>query len=286
MSAINQQCPDSARLAAWIDGRLTNAERAEILAHVQACEPCSELVADVLAAARSTARGSARHWQWAAAAVFAIAAIGLLAGYLWLRSVTGEEAYRRALEAALQSDEALWLHPPSTVSTADLPGPGTYRGSEIKSSTCSPDTECGRALAAALHEVEPDLRLRFNPRAARVYLALSALDPEVAWRAEPVIEKHGWKTSSDPTLRVAAWLVLARSGDFTAAEREELRQVVAELDPAHIEDPATLFNLARLSVVAEDFDRACVSWRAYLARGPSGPWADEARRENKACTHR
>lgn len=287
MNAIHQSCPQPGRLAAWIDGRLAAEEREELLAHVHSCRACAELVTDVLVAqgkAEPTVERSAssHRWRWAIAAAL-LAGLGSFAA--WLGSDAGEKSYLRALTSVLrapgQAEAVLCFHPPSSVPTAGLAEPPVLRGGPAPA-PCAPGTDCGEALGEALRKSGSPLRLRLDPEAARIFLATSALDPETAYRAEATIRENVWTRSPDPSLRVAAALVLVLAG---IDDDEETRATVAELDPARIEDPATLYNLAKLAQQVGDFSRECAAWRAYLARSPTGPWANAARRAGAGCPH-
>lgn len=285
MNSTLKTCPDASSLAAWIDGRASAQERAALLAHSLACPACSELVADVLAAQRQTAaqeRGRPVFRRgWAAAAVLLVASTGTLA--LWLSRDVGADSYRQALAAALQpsasADTALRFHPPSSVSTAGLPQPRVLRGGP-ESGPCAPRTPCGEALAKALDRAGSPLRLKLDPEAAQIFLASSALDPETAYKATSIIESHGWATSGNPRLRVAACLVLALTG---TGYHREIEATVAAVDPSELEDLAALYNLAQLAAYVGDLDRECRALRAYLARAPASAWQDEARRRSQRC---
>lgn len=287
MSSILTTCPDASRLAAWIDGQANAAEREALLAHSLTCPACSELVADVLAAQRQAkgAGGKARRGflrGWVAAAALLVASTGALA--LWLSRDVGADSYRQALAAALQpsasADAALRFHPPSTVSTAGLPQPRVLRGGP-ESGPCAPRTPCGEALAKALERAGSPLRLKLDPEAAQIFLASSALNPETAYEAKDIIESHGWATSSDARLRVAACLVLALTG--TDRYHREIEATVAAVDPSELEDVATLYNLAQLAAHVGDRSRQCRALRAYLARAPASAWQEEARRRSETC---
>lgn len=260
-------------------------ERDALLAHCLHCPACSELVADVLAAQRQTAAkvrfrpGILRGWATAAALL--VACTGSFA--LWLSSDVGADSYRQALAAALQpsasADTALRFHPPSSVSTAGLPQPRVLRGGPERG-PCAPNTLCGQALEKARESAGSPLRLRFDPEAAQIYLASSALDPETAWAAKPTIEHYGWATSENPQLRVAACLVLALT---KVGYLREIEATVSAVDPSRLEDLATLYNLAQLAAYVGDQDRECRALRAYLARAPASAWQDEARRRSERC---
>lgn len=286
MNSTLKTCPDASRLAAWIDGRASAEERAALLAHSLACPACSELVADVLAAQRQTAaqergRPSFRR-GWAAAAALLVASTGSFA--FWLSGDIGADSYRQALAAALQpsasADTALRFHPPSSVSTAGLPQPRVLRGGPA-TGPCAPQTPCGQALQKARELAGSPLRLKLDPEAAQIFLASSALDPDTAYDARPIIESHGWATSGNPRLRVAACLVLALTG---ADHRREIEATVSAVDPSELEDLATLYNLAQLAAHVGDLERECRALRAYLARAPASAWLDEARRRSGRCS--
>lgn len=284
MSATLKTCPDASRLAAWIDGRASAAEREALLAHSLGCARCSELVSDVLAVQRETPARSRLGFPragWAAAAALLVATTG---GFgLWLAADAGSDSYRQALAAALQpsasSGTALWFHPPSSVPTAGLPQPRTYRGGPA-TAVCGPETPCGKALDDARRKAGSALRLRLDPEAAQIFLAASALDPETAWEARDTIHDHGWADSPNSRLRVAACLVLALSG---LEDRREIEATVMALDPGQLDDLATLYNFAQLAALVGDRDRECRAWRAYLARAPASAWQDEALRRSETC---
>src|SRR5205085_4681349 len=76
-------------LAAFLDGRLTAAERAQIEAHLADCSECRELLADATrsvteleAAPQQASAGAApiSRWPWVLAALAAAAAIVLVVG--------------------------------------------------------------------------------------------------------------------------------------------------------------------------------------------------------------
>ncbi|MDX2000464.1 MAG: zf-HC2 domain-containing protein [Thermoanaerobaculia bacterium] len=285
MNSTLKTCPDASRLAAWIDGRASAEERQALLAHSLTCPACSELVADVLAAQRqTTAQERGRpifRRAWAAAAALLVAGTGSFA--FWLSRDVGADSYRQALAAALQpsaaATAALNFHPPSSVSTAGLPQPRVLRGGP-ESGPCAPQTPCGEALEKALDRAGSPLRLKLDPEAAQIFLASSALDPEMAYAARSTIEEHGWATSGNPRLRVAACLVLALT---RTDHRREIEATVSAVDPSELEDLAALYNLAQLAAHVGDLDRECRALRAYLARAPASAWRDEAQRRSARC---
>ena len=283
-------CPDLETLAGYLDGRLTERERANIAAHVAGCETCyfvfteaAQTRASDRARAETDASASpelmpatAKWWltpkvMWSSAAGLAAAAALVVAiGTGFLPSARGDSAELRALVAAVGTDRA--IEGRLTGGFAYGPLRSATRGADPLTPLPSPDV---RIAAAELEKANADGRsaeaLRERGIAA---LVIGEWDRGVAALEEAA--------SGRPTdARVQTDLSAAYLARATRTSRDEdLSRALAAANQAVNANrmlPEALFNrafaLERLSMPIEASD----AWRAYLTIDDRSGWADEAR---------
>jgi Putative zinc-finger len=282
-------CPDLETLAGYLDGRLTERDRAEIAAHVAQCETCYFVfteaarmrASDVARAATldntTTAPGSGWWWTapkvvWSSAAALALAAsliVAVAVDFVPWRS--DEASALRALVVAVGTDRL--IEPRLTGGFAYGPVRGAVRGADSES--ISPDVRIATA------EVEKRLAGKRSAEALnRVgvsYLIVGNLP-----RAISALEDASDSGASAGILSdlSAAYLVrAARDGQpQDAAKALAAAERAIGLDPVL---PEARFNRAAALEKLALRDAAIAAWQDYLRVDGSSGWADEARRHLK-----
>jgi hypothetical protein len=277
-------CPDLETLAGYLDGRLTERERADIAAHVAECETCyfvfteaaQTRASDVARAATlgNGAKTASRWWTapkvvWSSAAALALAAsliVAVAVDFVPWRS--DEASALRTLVVAVGTDRL--IEPRLTGGFAYGPLRGAVRGADSES--ISPDVRIATA------EVEKSLTGK-RTAVALDRLGVSYLIVGNLPKAVSALEDASDSGTSAGILSdlSAAYLVRAsRDGQpqdaakaLTAAER------AIGLDPVL---PEARFNRAAALEKLELRDAAIAAWQDYLRLDNSSGWAGEARR--------
>lgn len=279
-------CPDLETLAAYLDGQLTDPERARIAAHIADCETCyfvfTETAQVVPAKPQPVAHDAApatdpvKWWKtrkllWPIAAGLAIAASLIITVGIPLRPGGDEEsAQMRALVAAVGTDRTI---------EARLSGGFAYgplrvaRGPQNGlAAAVSPDV---RIAAAELEKATAAVTTADGLRARAVSeIVVGDFD-----RAVAALEEAAANRPSDPRIQsdlAAAYLARAartpRPDDLSNALAASNRAINVKRP-----SPEALFNravaLERLSMIDEARD----AWQTYLAVDDRSGWADEAR---------
>jgi anti-sigma factor RsiW len=299
-------CLDAELLAAYIDGRVTAAERSEVEAHLARCESCHFVFAESFReSAERVPEAQAGLWRSgltvggdaavaAAAAAVPESAEGVSrpepsrrrsAPMLW-RAAAGLAA-AAAVVIAVQFGRGGESAPTSvTVALNELQAAsGPYRTVEGRMS----NTPVYRPLAAPVRSgsAESEFPLAVRDAAWKVELAagggrpeqlralavmyLTMREPQKAVKVLSSAEKSG----SDPGLvndLAVALLASGRQGDRKRA-KDVLEQIVAR-DPNRAE---AWFNLGLAAEATGDMTRARQAWTHYLTLDPSSLWATEAR---------
>jgi len=288
-------CPDLETLAAYLDGRLTEPERAEIAAHVAGCETCyfvfteaaqtraadrarAELDANVAPAATPlpAAQTSTRSKiSWSVAAGLAVAATLIIAVGTGLVPWGSREIPElQALVAAVGDDRPV---------EARLSGGFAYAPvrSNVRGETGTPSLRPDIRIAAA--RIEKAVLVRRSPEVLRAlglaYLVVGDVD-----KAVPVFEEAIDRPTPDARLLSdAAAAYLARAAK--AEHPQDLAKALTMADRAVKTAPdlaEALFNkayaLEKLSLTAE----ARQAWQDYLKIDNSSGWAAEARARLRA----
>jgi len=269
-------CPDPETIAAFIDGRLGGAERAQVIEHLADCADCyfvfSESVRSTGAQTTAEPLHPVRPWfrnnrilGLAAAAALVVAVIP---AYMRSRSSSAQQELQ-ALVAAVGTDRT--VEPRLTGGFAYGPLRGALRG-EASTAPLSPDVR----IAAA--EIEKAATSSRTPEALRA-LGISYLVTGDIARAVQTLEEATSGASPDAralTDLSAAYLVrgarMNQPQDFAKARTMADRAV--KLNPGLAEawfNRADAMESLRLSIEARD------AWREYLKVDAVSDWANEAR---------
>ena len=172
--------PDAGELAAFIDGKLSRAERSRIVAHVTACADCYEVFseavhvlddeevpeeAEVSPTAEVVVHPRARWARWAvpAAALAAAAALAVVVGPPLMDWFSGEAPAARDLVAGLDATAPVGEH------LGDDLGWPVYRGNGPDEPLERTDeTSASFRLGVRQVDLQAALRLGDGPRAAGV----------------------------------------------------------------------------------------------------------------------
>lgn len=275
-------CPDLEVIAAYLDGRLSERERADVTGHVAECETCyfvfteaaqtrsqtpAQTVVESPAAVRIERRWWSRPALWASAAGLAAAAALVLALVPALRPF-GERrsATMEALVAAVGSDRP--FEPRLSGGFSYGPARAAVRGSLPVQ---PPDVR----IAAAT--IEKQALNRDTPESLHELGVASLVTGDIV-RAITVLENT---VSRDPTANslndlAAAYLVRG----MQERRPEDLSRALTLSGQALARRPGmreALFNralaLERLSMI----DDARLAWTGYLAADAESGWAAEAR---------
>ena len=287
-------CPDLETLAAYIDGRLTESERAHIAEHLATCETCYFAFAEAAQTDTSphhNQREAAepqqhsvpgpvpsprpRWWTapafvWSSAASLAIAAglvLAVATGF-----ISGGDAHTKelsALVAAVGTERS--FEPRVTGGFAHGPI-RAVRGGALASAV-SPDV---RIAAAQLEKAALSDRRVAESLHVRGIAALMTGDLD---RAVALLEKAAAEKATDAQIQSdlsAAYLARAtaasRSDDFAKGLAAANRAInVSRVTPEALFNRA--YALERLSLLGDARD----AWRAYLVVDNQSGWADEAR---------
>jgi len=291
-------CPDLETLAGYLDGRLTERERADIAAHVAGCETCyfvfteaaqtrasdrARAETDASASPEPVSAATPKWWMtpkamWSSAAGLAAAAALVVAiGTAFLPSARGDSAELRALVAAGGTDRT--IEGRLTGGFAYGPLRSATRGADPMTPSLSPDV---RIAAAQLEKAAADDRTAEGLRERGIAALMSG-----EWdRGVAALEEAASGRSTDA--RVQTDLSAAYLARATRTSRDEdLSKALAAANRAVNANrmlPEALFNrafaLERLSMPIEARD----AWRAYLTIDDRSGWADEARSHLRTLT--
>lgn len=261
--------PGAQVMAAFVDGKLTPAEVAEVSRHLNDCGDCRTVVAETAQfrrEEREVAPATRSRTAWlAVAAVVAVAFIGgpLL---LWQRRepalvarlIHAAPRHHRLVPARLSGFPWAALQAPSR--GASLPDPADLKldgvaGSVLEETKDAADAEARHARGVALLLI----RRPVDSIAALTEATIASDDPR-AWN----------------DLAAAHYALAVR--DERAAE---LPQALAAVERAVQADPRlaeALFNRALILQQMELHDAARKAWQRYLEVEPGGEWSVEARR--------
>ena len=277
-------CPDLETIAAYLDGRLSDRERARIPGHIAACEDCyfvfSEAAQTRPVDALEGAAGDQGWRAWftapkvfwpSAAAVLATAAMALLfVGSGRLAPWRQGNAELQALVAAVGTDRPIEARLTGGFAYGAMRG--AVRSAESFSLIVSPDVR----IAAA--EVEKHALGRRAPQARRM-LGLAYLVTADIGRAVAALEDAAGQPSPDgQVLSDLSAAYIARG--IGSGQLQDFTKALAAADRAVKAQPRLAeawfnraFALERLSLV----DEARAAWEEYLKIDDQSGWADEAR---------
>jgi len=284
-------CPDLETLAGYLDGRLTERERADIAAHVAECETCYFVFTE---AAQTRASDSARaeldvnivlgptplpapRW-WATPRIAWSSAVGLAAAACLMLAVgmglipwrSDDSAELRALVAAVGTQRT--IEPRLTGGFAyGQYRSGVLRGADPLAPDVSPDV---RIAAARMEKATGD-----DPTAQALReLGIAALVTGDHDRAIKLLEHASERRPGDAKAQsdlAAAYLTRAAHGSADdAAKALAAANRAVTISRTMLE---ALFNRAyaldRMGMKQE----AREAWRAYLVIDDQSGWAEEAR---------
>ena len=278
-------CPDLEEIAAYLDDRLTQPERAAVECHVVACEPCYDLFAEAAGAlAHMPAPEVARPARPFAPPKWFYGAVGVAAAVMmavWLRPVAdpASQLNEHATTVVMAGEERPFDVRLSGEDRWRKPAAATRGDSRLERLPA----DATIALGEILRSVESG---RTAPRLAalgRAQLAAGRVDDGLAALEESLA--LGDATPALLSDLAAGYIVRARVPERAADLAHALNALdhSLSLDGARLE---TLFNraiaLERLGLRQE----AIAAWDQYLAKDSDSGWADEARERRSNLTQR
>jgi tetratricopeptide (TPR) repeat protein len=271
-------CPELEVIAAFLDRRLDDTDRAEVAGHLSSCESCYFAFSEAAQIKPVLAKVASRPSWWTNNRIlWSSAAAGLAAAATVVLAITGALPLGRSsapelttLVAAVGTDRT--IEPRLTGGFAHGPLRGALRSSETTGMNLSPDVR----IAAAEIEKTTGGRQSAGAKQARGIASLIVGDID---RAVATLEEAAAQSPSNARILndlAAAYLVRGqRSG-----QSEDLSKALASVNRALNADRSlqeAWFNrayaLERLSMTKEARD----AWQAYLAIDDRSGWADEAR---------
>lgn len=272
-------CPELEVIAAFLDHRLGDTDRAEVAAHLSSCETCYFVFSEAAQVKPVPAKATSTtpSW-WTSNRIFwSSAAAGLAAAATLVLAVSGGLPFGRssapeltALVAAVGTDRT--IEPRLTGGFAHGPLRGALRSSDTPGMNLSPDV---RIAAAEIEKITSGQ----ESAAAQQARGIASLVVGDIDRAVTTLEEATAQSPSNARLLndlAAAYLVRGqRSG-----QSEDLSKALASVNRALTIDRSlkeAWFNrayaLERLSMTKEARD----AWQAYLTIDDRSGWADEAR---------
>ncbi|HJW94688.1 MAG TPA: CHAT domain-containing protein [Thermoanaerobaculia bacterium] len=264
-------CPDDETLAAWVDGRLPEHERAALIEHASTCETCIVMLDVANMTLRDEPRGGWQRWMLAVAALVVLAVTSLLVFRARQTDplhqlVNNAPRSARTVEARLSGGFAY----------------APYRGS-MRANGAAADTEQMKLMGTAAEALERAERNSSEDaeRAAAVALVLIGRAEEAVPRLTAIANRH----PNDLT----AWndLAAAQYSAALAGRTSLYPEALASANRARRIDALSreaLFNRALILERMALRDEARAAWQRYLQIDPASSWATEAR-EHLARLH-
>jgi tetratricopeptide (TPR) repeat protein len=271
-------CPDPETLAAYLDGRLTAAERTAMAEHLATCEDCYSVFSE--SARVQFDEPSDRHTVVPLWRKFVLPATGLAAAAV--------------LALIVQTGGTPWLRPSNRVDVAELVAAvGTQRMIEPRITgefAYGPLRSAVRSGQSTRNASSPDMRIASAKiekvvERSRTPQTLAALGKALlatgeGEKAVPVLEEATSTAAPDPHALsdlAAAYLVRSEQKKDPAAD---LESAVSAADKAIKLDPTIAeawFNRALALEKKSSFADAQTAWDDYLRIDSHSPWANEAR---------
>ncbi|HEY0156476.1 MAG TPA: CHAT domain-containing protein [Thermoanaerobaculia bacterium] len=269
MTHAPNNCPSPETLAAFAEGRASEAERAAVVAHLDECQLCMDDVALGMLAVEEEGTNVVRprRWMpWLGAVAAAVAIVLSVPAVLQLR----RSPIDRLVDAAPRT--ARVVEPRLTGGFGWAP----YHGSDRSTVNHSSDPAHMKLTGAAGEVVE---RAQNDPSAeAQHHAGVAMLLTRNAEEATARLERAAAKA---PSARAWNDLAAARYAAASGLGRPALYvQALAAADHALQLDedlPEALFNRALILERLGLADAAREAWSRYLAVDPSSKWAEEAR---------
>ena len=275
------ECPDLETLAAYLDGRVAEGDRARIAAHLTACESCYFVFAEAAQMDTAVAREPAPRWWARPRVLWPTAAAGLAAAAALVLAVSGsltpsgrDVTDLTALQASLATQRT--VEPRLTGGFAYAPLRATLRSADAEA-----DAPPEVRIAAALVEKETGTRQTPGALHARGLAWLVAGDVD---RAVASLEEAAAARPDEAGILsdlAAAYLVRAdrHPGSADAASALAAVNRALERQPGL---PEASFNRAHALERLALIDQAEAAWTQYLTIDNRSGWADEARAHLRA----
>ena len=272
-------CPELEEIAAFLDRRLGDMDRAEVAGHLSTCETCYFVFSEAAQTKPTAAAGAdnrktiwfpSKRVMWSSAAGLAAAATLVLAvsGVLPLGRSSAPEL--TTLVAAVGTDRT--IEPRLTGGFAHGPVRGALRSGESAGMNLSPDV---RIAAAEIEKVTTGQQSA-GAQQARGIAALIVGDID---RAVKVLEDAAAQSPSNASILndlAVAYLVRGQRTNQSEDPSKALATVNRALSADRSLQEAWFnraYALERLSMTNEARD----AWQAYLTIDDRSGWADEAR---------
>ena len=273
-------CPELEAIAAFLDRRLGDSDRAEIAGHLSSCETCYFVFSEAAQVKPTATTGTtmvAASWWRSNRVMWPAAAAGLAAAATLALAVSGLLPMGRssapeltALVAAVGTDRT--IEPRLTGGFAHGRFRGPVRSSEIAQRDLTPDVR----IAAAVIEKETGSQRSAEALHVRGVALLVIGEVE---RAVATLENASSLHPTDASILsdlAAAYLVSAERGN----RAEDLRQALAVTNRAIAAERGLAeawynraFAFDRLALPREARD----AWQTYLTLDQQSGWAEEAR---------
>jgi tetratricopeptide (TPR) repeat protein len=283
MKRVEGGCPDLETIAAYLDGRLSERERARVTEHLASCEECyavfSESAQTPPLEALSPARGQGWRarlnaprviWPSAAAVLVAAAAVVLFVGTGGVMPWRQGQSELRALVAAAGTDRFIEARLAGGFAYGPVRGP--VRAGRSTPPAVSPDVRIAAAAG------EKALAGVGSPGALHTLGVASLILGDID-RAIPTLERAVEPSSPDARFLSdlsAAYLARAtRDG-----HHQDLVKALAAADRAVKANPMLVEALYNRALALERLslrDEARTAWDDYLSEDNQSGWADEAR---------
>ena len=264
---IMETCPSEETLAAFIDRRLDEKSRLEVLEHVANCGECRDIVvtgAD-LAVMDGPQTENVVRGRFVPRMLVPLAAAAAIVVLFFATPIRERLLGKSGMPALVDAANSM----PERVTAARLSGDFAHREYPVRRGNGGESTSEHRLYAAAARIAE---RAEKNPNAKNLhelgiaYILLQDTQPAVE-ALESAVSK-GPVTAELLTDLSAAYLMHkdAKRAHATASQAWQLKQT-----------PATAWNLA-VTLQALDDPRAAAAWSKYLELDPTSAWATEAKR--------
>jgi tetratricopeptide (TPR) repeat protein len=255
---------DAELLAAFVDGQLDHEQLQEVTTHLASCEECRGVIGEAAAFQRESK--PRRTWLKVAAAVMvAIIVFPFARAYLHdlhdrkirneVAEVHAAQAKQRMVETRFSGQDS-WSNYP------------VMRGSEGPEHEVTDDE---LRILAATAELQDTTKNDTTPVALRAYAFAQAVGKDSKGAVETLNRVPPETRDAATWNDIAAVHYAAR--DYPAAL--DAANHALQIEPKMRE---ALFNRALILQRSERYKDALDTWNAYLAVDPTGPWADEARK--------
>jgi tetratricopeptide (TPR) repeat protein len=284
MKPVVGECPDLETLAAYLDNRLSDRQRARVTTHLSVCEDCygvfSESAQTRVGAEtagwqtrpdwRRWLSGPRLAWSSAGAALATAAAVWLVVGAGPILSSRAANRELQALVAAVGTERPIEARLSGGFAYGPLRGP-------VRTGTASTQT-ASADVRIAVARSEKVLAAHRSAQTLHVFGVASVIVGEID-RAIALLEQAADQPSPDAaTVSDLAATYLARAARDSS--HQDLMKALTAADRAVMIDPArpeALFNralaLERLSLAGETRE----AWADYLRIDDHSSWANEAR---------